>query len=264
VFRLTIPTILLMALLPLFVSCGHGVNSPKRPGANEVSTNLWPDLTERLPRASLDAFAKAIGADTGASPATVREKVLSNFDHFRTQADVERGYWTLLTYKYWRQVSDPSNFQRAWGNLDASGAPRILNRLAHDQAERLGERSLSDAFGMLAGLSQFGLDGESSDRNEEIRDRLYWRSERRALRALLATNQVERWLLAPLADARRKAYQIPVTNLSALYLYERGGVSWDYFKYKRLEALTRLKSEFPRSDWWIFTNTHFPDLSYRR
>jgi len=251
---------LFLALAPFFVSCRGRVNSLPGVNAHGVATNVWPDLSDRLPRGLLDRFTREV---SNAAPAEIRPRVLAAFGQFRAQGDLERGYWTLLAYKYWHQAIDASNFARAWGPLDASGAPAILNRLLCEQAERLAERSLSDAFGLLAGLGQFGLDGESADRVEEWRDRLYWRDERRAIRALLATNAVDRWLLPPFGELRQKTYQLPVAPLDALYLYERGGVDWNAFKARRIEALQRLQAGFPRADWWIFTNTRFPDLNHR-
>lgn len=254
------PLWILISASFFLLACGP--KDPAKPTPGSISTERYPDYTAALPKTHLTAFAAALGNAT--NQAEVARKVNAYAGGFRTLVDIERAYWTLLTYKYLRQVSEPSNFSATFRTLEERGAPFQLSLALHQALENLGNTDLPNAFGMLGGLHQFGMDGTSEERNEEIRDRLYWRSEVRSIQALLKTNTINHFFLPGMESNRQAVYELPVTNIGSLYIYEHGGTPWSVFKAVRLEHLNRLKLSFAPADRWIFTNTHWPDVEFHR
>ncbi len=228
-----------------FLSCS-------RPNAAKSKGPHYKDYSARLDRVRLSKLLEDLSTNTQLTLEETQERLKKSFGSFRSFSNLNDAYWTLLSYKYYSAIQ-ADDFRDA-GVFDFRS---MMESLIHENAEGYFPAYPSHVIGMLHGLQQFHISRRTSEHCDEILDRLYWGNEKYFITALLQTNVINGYFLDEFSKIRERTYELPIGSLASLYRYEEGGISFEAYKWRRINKLMALRQEFPVKDRWIFTKTNF-------
>lgn len=226
--------------------------SCSRQNAGKSKGPHYRDYSDRLDRTRLSNLLEDLSTNTQLTLEETQEKLKKSFGSFRSFSNLNEAYWTLLSYKYYSAIQ-ADDFRDA-GVFDFRS---MMETLINANAEGYFPAYPSQVIGILHGLQQFHISRRTSEHCDEILDRLYWSNEKYFITALLQTNVINGYFLDEFAKVRERTYELPIGSLASLYRYEEGGISFEAYKWRRINKLMALRQEFAVKDRWIFSKTNF-------